>query len=127
MLLPQSYYTRTSRRAQTASVDSCAEIKSAPSVVQQILPEFGGRCRKAMLGVCCISTLIPVHDHRVCCNVLLSRRVLSLMVMLQRWGTAEQESVESSKRSNSTSQYCILRLLFYFMQGGVREESSPVS
>ena len=39
--------TQIFRRALTASVDSCAEIKSAPSVA-----EFGGRCRKAMLGVC---------------------------------------------------------------------------
>ena len=30
------------------SVDNCAEIKSAPSV----LIESGGRCGKAMLGVC---------------------------------------------------------------------------
>ena len=39
--------TQTFWRALTASVDSgCPEIKSAPSVA-----EFGGRCRKAMLGV----------------------------------------------------------------------------
>ena len=43
--------TRTFRRALTASADSCAEIKSAPSVAQLNLAEFGGRCRKAMLGV----------------------------------------------------------------------------
>ena len=43
--------TRTFRRALTASVDSCAEIKSAPSVASLNLTEFGGRCRKAMLGV----------------------------------------------------------------------------
>jgi len=36
----------------TASVDSCAEIKSAPSVAYPDLAEFEGRCRKAMLGVC---------------------------------------------------------------------------
>ena len=35
--------TRTFRRVLTASVDSCAEIN---------LAEFGGRCRKAVLGVC---------------------------------------------------------------------------
>ena len=28
-----------------------AEIKSAPSVASPNLAEFGGRCRKAMLGV----------------------------------------------------------------------------
>ena len=44
--------TRTFRRALTASLDSCAEIKSAPSVAELNLAEFGGRCRKAMLGVC---------------------------------------------------------------------------
>ena len=43
--------TRTFRRALTASVDSCAEIKSAPLVASLNLAEFGGRCRKAMLGV----------------------------------------------------------------------------
>ena len=47
-LLPQSYqYSNL-----TASVDSCAEIKSAPSAAWLNLAEFGGRCRKAMLGVC---------------------------------------------------------------------------
>ena len=35
----------------TASVDSCAEIKSIPSMAKPILAEFGGRCREAMLGV----------------------------------------------------------------------------
>ena len=44
-------HTQTFRRALSASVDSCAEIKSAPSVAQPILAEFGRRCRKAMLGV----------------------------------------------------------------------------
>ena len=43
--------TETFPVALTASVDSCAEIKSAPPVVQPILAESGGRCRKAMLGV----------------------------------------------------------------------------
>ena len=33
-------------------VDTCAEIKSASSVMSLNLAEFGGRCRKAMLGVC---------------------------------------------------------------------------
>ena len=42
----------TFRRALTASVDSCAEIKSALQWRNQIWEEFGGRCRKAMLGVC---------------------------------------------------------------------------
>ena len=42
--------TGTFQRALTASVDSCAEIKSAPSVAQLNLAEFGGRCRKAVLG-----------------------------------------------------------------------------
>ena len=31
-------------------MDSCAEIKSAPSVAEPVLAEFGGRGRKAMLG-----------------------------------------------------------------------------
>jgi len=43
--------TQTFLKALTASVDSCAEIKSAPSVASPILAEFGGRCRKAILGV----------------------------------------------------------------------------
>ena len=43
--------TRTFRRALTASVDSCVEIKSTCSVAYLNLAEFGGRCRKAMLGV----------------------------------------------------------------------------
>ena len=44
--------TQTFRRALTASVDSYAEIKSAPSVAELNLAEFGGRCRKAVLEVC---------------------------------------------------------------------------
>ena len=43
--------TQIFRRALIASVDSCAEIKSAPSVAKLNLAEFAGRCRKAMLGV----------------------------------------------------------------------------
>ena len=43
--------TRTFRRALTASLDSCAEIKSAPSAALLNLAEFGGRCRKERLGV----------------------------------------------------------------------------
>ena len=44
--------TQTFRRVLTASVDSCVEIKSALSVALPNLVEFGGKCRKAMLGVC---------------------------------------------------------------------------
>ena len=44
--------TQTFWRALTVLVDSCAEIKSAPSVAYPNLAEFGGRCQKAMLGVC---------------------------------------------------------------------------
>ena len=43
--------TQTFRRALTASLDSCAEIKSAPSAALLNLAEFGGMCRKARLGV----------------------------------------------------------------------------
>ena len=43
--------TQRFRRALTASVDICMEIKSAPSVAYLNLAESGGRCRKAMLGV----------------------------------------------------------------------------
>ena len=45
--------TQTVRRALTASVDSCAEIPEEwPfSGVTKSGTEFGGRCRKAMLGV----------------------------------------------------------------------------
>ena len=43
--------TEIFRRALTASVDSCAEVKSAASVAYLNLAEFGGRCRKAMFGV----------------------------------------------------------------------------
>ena len=46
--------TETFRRALTGSVDSCAEIKSAPSVALLNLAEFGRRCRKAILGVCLV-------------------------------------------------------------------------
>ena len=41
-----------------ASVDSCAEIKSAPSAAYLNLAEFGGRCWKAMLGVWPQSSLL---------------------------------------------------------------------
>ena len=51
--------TQTFQRALTASVDSCAEIKSAPSVTQLNLAEFGGRCRKTVLGVWV--TECPLH------------------------------------------------------------------
>ena len=43
--------TRTFRMAQTVSLDSCVEIKRAPSVASLNLAEFGGRCWKAMLRV----------------------------------------------------------------------------
>ena len=45
--------------APTASVESCAEIKSArPLQWRKPDPaEFGGRCRKAMLGVCAAQRL----------------------------------------------------------------------
>ena len=49
--------TQTFRRALTASADSCAETKSAPSVAEPLLAEFGGRCRKVMLGVCPLRTV----------------------------------------------------------------------
>ena len=39
--------TGTFRRALTASLDSCAEIKSASSVAYLNLAEYGGRCRKS--------------------------------------------------------------------------------
>ena len=44
--------SQTFRTAPTAPLpDSCSEIKSAPSMAQAILAEFGGRFREAMLGV----------------------------------------------------------------------------
>ena len=43
--------TQIFQRALTASADSYGEIKSTNSVAWQILAEFGGKCRKAMLGV----------------------------------------------------------------------------
>ena len=46
--------TQTFRRSLTASVDNCAEIKSAPSMAYANLAESGGRCRKAVLGVCLV-------------------------------------------------------------------------
>ena len=46
------YNPRLLGGALTASVDSSAEVKSAPSVASPALAESGGRCRKAMLGVC---------------------------------------------------------------------------
>ena len=48
--------TQTLHRALTASVDSCVDIRSAPSVVQSVPAEFGGRCQKVRLGV-----KIPTH------------------------------------------------------------------
>ena len=48
--------TRTFRRALTASLDSFTETKSAPSVAKLNLAEFGGGCRKAMVGVWCRPT-----------------------------------------------------------------------
>ena len=61
-------------RALTASLDSCAEIKSAPSVAYPILVEFGGRCRKVMLGVWAHSLLQPgcrwcMHVERIPVNM----------------------------------------------------------
>ena len=43
---PCCFYSLIFRRALTASVDNCAEIKSASSVTLLNLAEFGGRCRK---------------------------------------------------------------------------------
>ena len=43
--------TQTFPRALTVSVDSCAEVKSGPSLAQPNLAEFGGRCQKVTLGV----------------------------------------------------------------------------
>ena len=57
--------TRTFQRALTASVDSCAEIKSAPSVAKSNLAEFGGRRRKAMLGVWNCACDVE-HDEQQC-------------------------------------------------------------
>ena len=59
--------TRTFRRALTASVDSCAEIKSVPSVTWLNLAEFGGRCRKAVLGVW--------NGHCLCDSVQAARQL----------------------------------------------------
>ena len=51
--------TQSFWRVLTASVTSCMEIKSAPSVAYQlILAEFGGRCWKVMLGVWCMNTFM---------------------------------------------------------------------
>ena len=47
MLIPKPF-----RGAPTESVDSCAEIKSAPSVALPVLAEFRGRFRKEVFGVC---------------------------------------------------------------------------
>ena len=47
--------TQTFRRALTASVDSWAKVKSSPSVALPILADFGGRFRKAKLGVSVIN------------------------------------------------------------------------
>ena len=56
--------TRTFRRGLTASVDSCMEIKSAPSVASPNLAEFGGRCQKAVLGVCTDVTVVTLLQLR---------------------------------------------------------------
>ena len=66
--------TGTFRRALTASVDSCAEIKSAPSVAQLNLAEFGGRCRKAMLGVCNRRSAPQAKLQALVYGILLSGR-----------------------------------------------------
>ena len=36
----------------TVLADSCTETKSTPSVAKPVQAEFGGRWRKAMIGVC---------------------------------------------------------------------------
>ena len=66
--------TRTFRRELTASVDSCAEIKSAPSVAKLNLAEFGGRCRKAMLGVWSVGTDMTVEAALWCPSIHVNRR-----------------------------------------------------
>ena len=47
-----SLRTQTFQKELTASVKSCAELKSAPSVALLVLAESGRWCRKAMFGVC---------------------------------------------------------------------------
>ena len=64
------------RVISASSVDNCAEIESAPSVAEPVLAEFGGRCRKAMQGVCnslfCtvqwVETM-PTVNVAACCSV----------------------------------------------------------
>ena len=55
--------TQTFQRALTASVDSCTEIKSAPSLALLNLAEFGGRCQEVVLECVCIYDLVPKGAH----------------------------------------------------------------
>jgi len=57
--------TQTFRRALTAPMDSCAEIKIVLSVALPVLAELGGRCRKAMLKVLVILCLDLLHSHSI--------------------------------------------------------------
>ena len=70
--------------ALTESIDSCAEIKSAPSVVQPILAEFGGRWLKAMLGVCGYS---PTHlcSHNLMFSQLYCPHIYVLPAVLSTY------------------------------------------
>ena len=86
--------TQTFRMALTASVDSCWKIKSAPSMSQLILAEFGGRCRKAMLGLFVVLWIIAVRSHpaetriEACLCVFLSQRAHKLK---GHWGIAPRK------------------------------------
>ena len=71
--------TRSFRRALTASLDNCAEIKSAPSVALLNLAKFGGRCRKAMLGVWMPPLSQPTQSWALPC---LAFSVLAVLLVL---------------------------------------------
>ena len=47
-------------------ISAVSESDKLQAPVYDILPSFGGRCRKAMLGVCesdsVVSTIVSVHD-----------------------------------------------------------------
>ena len=72
MLLP---HTQTFRRALKTLVDSCIEIKSAPSVVQPIMAEFGGRCWR-VIHECDTELLLIYKKHERWTAILMQSSLI---------------------------------------------------
>ena len=74
-LTRRCYHTNPNRRALKTSVDSCMEIKSASSVVQPIMAEFGGRCWRA-IHKCDTELLLIYKKHERQTTILMQSSLI---------------------------------------------------